>query len=243
MGTGEGGHIPTAGLRAPTLGACCPTGTWGPRRDFMAKRMIWRFTKMNSSTKTWTTARTGVKHVDLHPRGSHSQPGVSPTESYSQLCGHSRPSNHRAAQTLSKPASTGVPVQPIRSPMNTRGGPTNSPASTEAPTHVLSLPHRCQDPTGTPAQPREGPESSWTAVPHRHVPLELYGHLGSGLTGAARTPQDRPHRSPGPTGAPQTPRARFHGRPGPTDTSGPSPRAAPRPPDSPSCRRPSPAPR
>lgn len=71
----------TAGPRAPTLGACCPTGTWGPRRDFMAKRMIWRFTKMNSSTKTWSaTAGMGVRRAGLHSGGgSHSQPGLSPT--------------------------------------------------------------------------------------------------------------------------------------------------------------------
>lgn len=55
------GRDPPLPPAAPTLGACCPTGTWGPRRDFMAKRMICLFTKMNSSTNTWARQETDRK--------------------------------------------------------------------------------------------------------------------------------------------------------------------------------------
>lgn len=94
--------------------------------------------------------------------------------------------------------------------MDSQASPTNTPASREAPTHVLSLLHRRQDSTGTPAQPCEGPESGSTGVPH--------GYPGTCLTGASWTPRawfhGGPMDIPGP--APRTPR--LHGSP--TDTPG-----------------------
>lgn len=46
-----------------TFGALWPSGTCGPLRDFIAKRIICLFTKMNSNTNTWKMTEGFNQHI------------------------------------------------------------------------------------------------------------------------------------------------------------------------------------
>lgn len=119
------------------------------------------------------------------------------------------------------PPNTGIPVQPIRSPTDTQASPTNTPASTEASTHILSPPHRHQGPTDTPAQPCAGAE--FPADTLGRVSLEIYRQLGPDPTDTPGLASQGPHGHPGPVPTDMLGWASRepHGHPGPGSRGAP----------------------
>lgn len=153
--------------RIPTLGACCPTGTWGPRRDFMAKRMIWRFTKMKSSTKT-----CGV------PAGRGS--GVGRRRG---LTASPCPPHHPQRAQSSQLSALGAPG-------TSRSAPCPPHLHRACPSRPLPAP-----PTPRALQPHEGPEPYSEGLPTDspgRVSREPFRPLRPGPTAAPRTRQDQP---------------------------------------------------